>query len=224
LFEARGIRKTFPGGRTVLDGVSFALNSGEIAGLSGESGNGKTTLARILCGTVIPDAGQVSLDGTPLYGEDGYNRRAGRGIQLVFQQPFESLDPRQRVINAVAEPLLSGAGSAGKTQAFDKAEALLRDAGLEPGIFRRYPSQLSGGQAQRVVIARALTVSPRVLIADEATAMLDTLAQARIVELFRRLSSEQGIAVLFISHDRALIRAAAGCEYALNGGVLLRIW
>jgi ABC-type glutathione transport system ATPase component len=192
-----------------------------VVSISGKSGEGKSTIARILCGTVMPGEGKILFMGKSLFdGKGRYQRKAGRDIQLVFQQPYEALDPRQRVIDAVAEPLLIHRRRAKKGEAYAEAEKLLGQVRLESALYRRYPSQLSGGQAQRVVIARALTMNPRLLIADEATSMLDIPVQAQIIGIFRRMVQDKGISVLFISHDQTLVRAFAERGYILNGGTL----
>jgi peptide/nickel transport system ATP-binding protein len=230
MLEVSGLSKEFTGSagvRRVLDKVSFTIRRGEVVSISGKSGEGKSTIARILCGTIMPEEGELLFMGESLFdGKGRYQRKSGRDIQLIFQQPYEALDPRQRVMDAVAEPLMCASGArvhrraAKKGEAYAQAEKLLGQVRLESALYRRYPSQLSGGQAQRVVIARALTRNPRLLIADEATSMLDIPVQAQIIGIFRQLVQDKGISVLFISHDQALVRAFAERGYILNKGTL----
>jgi peptide/nickel transport system ATP-binding protein len=221
--EAAGLSKKFSGNsgdRQILDRVSFSIYPGEAVSISGKSGAGKSTIARLLCGTLLPDRGEILFRGEPLFDRKGhYRRKTGRNIQLVFQQSFEALDPRQHLIDAVAEPLMVHGRKTG-SEALSAAEEFLRQVRLDSSLYRRYPSQLSGGQAQRAVIARALTMAPSLLIADEATSMLDVPVQAQIIGIFRQLVQDRGISVLFISHDRALVRSFAGRGYILDGGNL----
>jgi ABC-type glutathione transport system ATPase component len=197
------------------------VGAGEIVGLTGQSGAGKSTIARLLCGALIADSGEARFEGEALIdGAQRYRRRIGRRIQLIPQQPFAALDPRQRLGDALMEPLLYHRLAKNRREAEEKALNLLEEVWLGEDILRRRPSQVSGGQAQRLVIARALAVQPRLLIADEATSMLDVSAQAQIIGIFRRLSVEQGISLLLISHDPALMRAAAKRRYHLEDGRL----
>jgi ABC-type glutathione transport system ATPase component len=227
MLEARELSKSFRHSRrreTPVAGVSFTLGDGEIVGLTGKSGAGKSTIARLLCGTLSADSGSVRFDGEVLI-EPGrrYHHGIGRRIQLIPQQPFAALDPRQRLGDALTEPLLCHKLAKNRRAAEERVRELLKQVWLEEDILMRLPSQVSGGQAQRIVIARALAVQPRLLIADEATSMLDVSAQAQIIGIFRRLAAEQGISLLLISHDPALMGAAAGRRYHLAEGRLEEI-
>ncbi|MDR2185872.1 MAG: dipeptide/oligopeptide/nickel ABC transporter ATP-binding protein [Treponema sp.] len=211
-------------GETPVAGVSFSVGDGEIVGLTGKSGAGKSTIARLLCGTLTADSGDVRFEGEVLIGAGKrYHHGLGRRIQLIPQQPFAALDPRQRLGDALTEPLLCHNLVKNRRDAEERVRELLKQVWLDEDILGRLPSQVSGGQAQRIVIARALAVEPRLLIADEATSMLDVSAQAQIFGIFRRLAGEQGISLLLISHDPALMRAAAKRRYHLAEGRLAEI-
>lgn len=222
MLEVFDIEKTFGKGRKtlrVLDGVSLTVGDGEKVALTGSSGIGKTTLARIITGAERPDAGSVLLDGKPLYGKKfAYDRKLGVKIQTVPQHPFASLDPMQKVGAGVSE-VFRAHMRAGVKESREAALRLLERVWLGGDIYDRYPSQISGGQAQRVAVAKALAVSPRVLIADEATAMLDAYQQAQVVSLLNDLAERDGLAVLFISHDAGLVNSFADRRYELYDGV-----
>lgn len=223
MLEVRDIEKSFGKGNKklrVLDGVSLTVSDGEKVALTGRSGIGKTTLARIITGAERPDAGSVLLDGKPLYGrKSAYDRKRGVKIQTVPQHPFASLDPMQKVGASVSE-VFRVHMRAGVRESREAAVRLLERVWLGSEIYDRYPSQISGGQAQRVAIAKALAVSPRVLIADEATAMLDAYQQAQVVSLLNDLAERDGLAVLMISHDARLVESFAACKYVLSDGKL----
>lgn len=173
-----------------VDGVSLTLRSGEALGIVGESGCGKSTLARLLQGLETPSAGSVSRPDGPL----------PRTIQMIYQNPLDSLDPRMPVGKQIVEPLvIHRIGTAADRQA--QLQALMAQVGLPADLASRFPAQLSGGQAQRVVIARALTLSPRILICDEPVAALDAPVARTIVALLDRLRTEREMGIVFISHD-----------------------
>lgn len=223
MLEVCGIEKSFgkgAGSVRVLDGVSLFADRGEKVGLAGKSGIGKTTLARIITGLERPDAGNVLLDGIPLYGcKFSYDRKRGVKIQTVPQHPFASLDPSQKVGAGVSEALRVHM-RVGVKESRDAAVRLLERVWLGSEIYDRYPSQISGGQAQRVAVAKALAVSPQVLIADEATAMLDAYQQAQVIALLNDLAERDGLSVLLISHDGKLTENFADRLYVLEGGKL----
>ncbi len=192
--------------RTVraVDGVSFALGHGEVLALVGESGCGKTTTALTVLGLVAPSAGVVRFEGRPLHAELRRDRGLRRAIQMVFQDPYESLNPRMRVGEIVAEPLVvHGLGTVAARAA--KVRAALEEVGLRPAedFANRLPHELSGGQRQRVVIAASLVTEPRLLVADEPVSMLDVSIRAEILGLLNELRRRRGISVLFITHDLA---------------------
>jgi oligopeptide/dipeptide ABC transporter ATP-binding protein len=211
LLEVGSLVKEFPARRRrerpvrAVDRVDFALEPGEVFGLVGESGSGKTTVARCILGLEQPTAGSIRYAGVDLAAADrGALRRARREMQLVFQQPAAALDPRMTLGQLVAEPLTThgiARGAALRT----RIEWLLGEVGLSTALLRRYPHELSGGQCQRVVIARALSTGPRLLVLDEPTSALDVVVQAQILNLLLALRNEHGLAFLLISHDLSVI-------------------
>jgi oligopeptide transport system ATP-binding protein len=190
-----------------VDDIDFNLSAGETLGVVGESGCGKSTLARALVGLQKVTAGAIEYQGRNLATlSEREWRPLRRDIQMVFQDSAASLDPRMTVGRAIVEPLqaLAPEMSAGERQS--RMEALLERVGLSSDFAQRYPQELSGGQAQRVCIARALIVRPRILICDEPVSALDVSVQAQIVNLLRELQQEQGLAMVFIAHDLAVVR------------------
>ncbi len=228
-----------------LRGVDFAVREGECVGLVGESGCGKTTLARILCGLAEPDAGSVLFRGREIARLRGPARREyRRSVQMVFQDPAASLDPLQRIGAAVAEPLevhrigrspcrapgtsfahppdggFPGSVARGANLRW-KAQALLAEVGLDPGWAGRLPRTLSGGQRQRVGIARALALNPALLICDEPVSSLDLSVQAQILNLLLELRRKRGMALLFISHNLITVGAIADRIAVMKSGAVV---
>jgi oligopeptide/dipeptide ABC transporter ATP-binding protein len=209
------VRYAAPGGRAhphaAVEGVSFTIEAGELPGLVGESGSGKTTLARAILQLVPLADGAVRWRGQRV---DRLNRREfrplRRELQLVFQDPAACLDPRMTISRSIAEPLralapgLAGAGQAARVR------ELMSEVGLQPALADRYPHQLSGGQLQRAVIARALIVGPRFIAFDEPVSALDVSVQGQVVNLLARIRRERGLSGLFISHNLAIV--ARLCE------------
>jgi peptide/nickel transport system ATP-binding protein len=174
-------------------------------GLVGESGSGKSTLGRIIAGLIAPSAGYAMLDGAPVRSESGRGHKLTTRIQVVFQDPFASLDPRMRIGDTIAEgPLVHGLVSGAEVE--DYVARWLATVGLDASAAGRFPHQFSGGQRQRVAIARALAMKPDVLVCDEPVASLDVSIQAQIINLFLRLRRELGLTMLFISHDLGVVR------------------
>ena len=205
-------------GRTVdaLRGVSLAVGRGEAVGLVGESGSGKTTLGRCVAGLEQVTSGTIRLEGRDAGAVDPQDARARRIVQVVFQDPFSSLDPRQRIGDALAEPLRYGGTS--KRDAQRRAAELLDLVGLPASYRRRRPDALSGGERQRVAIARALSVDPQLLVCDEPVSALDVSVQAQILKLFRSLRHDLGLSLLFITHDLAVVRQVVDTVHIMYRG------
>ena len=185
-----------------VDGVSLDIVRGETLGLVGESGCGKSTLGRMIAGILTPSSGTVAVDGAPVM-VDG--QKVDTRVQMIFQDPFASLDPRMRIGDIVAEgPLAHGLTTS--TERADYAAGYLERAGLDASLVRRFPHQFSGGQRQRIAIARALAMQPEVLVCDEPVASLDVSIQAQIINLFLALQRDLGLTLIFISHDLSVVR------------------
>jgi peptide/nickel transport system ATP-binding protein len=189
-----------------VDGVTFSLPAGEVLGVVGESGCGKSTLARLIMGLLPPTAGEVRVDGRSLTGMD--RRERARLIQPVFQDPFSSLNPRQRIRDIVGLPL-AAQGDLPKVRQADRVMEMLARVGISSEMAERRPAQLSGGQRQRVAIARALVLHPRIVVCDEPTSALDMSVQAQILNLLADLRRELGLTYLFISHNLAVVEHIA---------------
>ena len=193
-----------------VDGVSFTLRAGETLGVVGESGCGKSTLARAVLQLIPPDSGQVIWLGLDLTQQKQDEiRRARKGFQIVFQDPLASLDPRMPVGVSIAEPLRALQPGLSRTEIRDRVAAMMEKVGLDPAWINRYPHELSGGQNQRVGIARAMIVQPKMVVCDEAVSALDVSIQAQIVALIKSLQEETGLSLIFISHDLAVVRQLA---------------
>lgn len=220
LVTITGLKKYYPLPRTLrdiarlrpapvvraCDDVSLTIRSGETLGLVGESGSGKTTVGRLLLALERPDAGSIEFDGVDLFGLGRDElRRTRRRMQLVFQDPLSSLNPRHPVHQSVAHPLRTHGRVRNTAEALLAAIELLQQVGLPATIADRFPHELSGGQAQRVCIARAIALRPRLIVADEPTSALDVSVQAQILNLLKRLQKRLGIAYLFISHDLRVV-------------------
>ncbi|MBF8709157.1 ABC transporter ATP-binding protein [Pseudomonas putida] len=221
VLEARGLSKAFVGPdgrlRQVLDGVSLQLRAGQTLGVVGESGSGKSTLGRILLGLERPEQGSLQLAGQDwLALSAAQQRQARQGIQVVFQDPQASFDPRYTVLRVLAEAL----AHAGVPRALQRTEAaaLLERVQLPVGLLDRRPLELSGGQRQRIAIARALAMKPRVLVLDEPVSALDVSVQARILALLAELKAELNLACLFISHDLGVVEQVSDQVLVMQGG------
>jgi oligopeptide transport system ATP-binding protein len=237
LVEVRNLSKIFPQGEAAfggasrhevraVDDVSLDIHAGETLGLVGESGSGKSTLGRLILRLMEPTSGTVTFEGRDLLqNSHAEMRRARRHMQIIFQDPFSSLDPRMRVEDLIAEPMIihtstgedarapispndGGAGvpARAKVSIKERAEELLNAVGLDPSAMRRYPHEFSGGQRQRIVIARALALRPKFIVCDEPVSALDVSVGAQIVNLLAQLQRDFGLTYLFISHSMPVVR------------------
>ena len=190
-----------------VDDVSFEVAPGETLGLVGESGCGKTTVGRTLLRLIPATSGRVVFDGADVFGADAPTlRRLRREMQIVFQDPAGSLNPRMRVADIVAEPLIVHRVCESRDELRECVRTLLRTCGMPPGAAERYPHEFSGGQRQRIGIARALALRPRFIVCDEPTSALDVSIQSQILNLLKDLQKDFGLSYLFISHDMAVIQ------------------
>ncbi|MEU0464371.1 ABC transporter ATP-binding protein [Amycolatopsis sp. NPDC006131] len=223
-FTVRGRGGTRGGVVHALSDVSFDIRPRETLGVVGETGSGKSTLARSILQAPRPKAGSVRLRGVDLATVKGRRLAdARRHVQMVFQDPFGSLNPRWRVTDIVEEPMV-GYRTAPAAERRRRARDLLDLVGLNPDTFgRRRPHELSGGQCQRVAIARALALDPALIVCDEAVSSLDVLIQAQVLNLFERLRSELGLSYLFISHDLALVKQVSDRVGVMHLGQLCEI-
>jgi len=216
LLRADDLSRTFrvgsrfsPSRVSAVDRVSLELSAGESLGIVGETGCGKSTLARMLVGLERPDGGSLSYCGQDVTkGRRSDRRLLRQGVQMIFQDPYTSLDPRMTVLDLVAEPLAATRVATSRTRR-DRVAELLELVGLSTEMLTRYPHQFSGGQRQRIGIARALALDPKVLICDEPVSALDVSVQAQVINLLRDLQHRLGVALLFIAHDLSVVRHVA---------------
>jgi oligopeptide transport system ATP-binding protein len=230
LLEARNLRKTFPGpGGTfaigararvaAVDDVSLELAAGETLAIVGESGSGKTTLARMLLRLIEPDSGELRVEGRDFLAASGTDLRAlRREMQMVFQDPFASLDPRMRVGTIVGEPLEIHEPRLGRFERRDRVAEILRAVGMGEDALTRYPHEFSGGQRQRIGIARALVLRPRLVVADEPVSALDVSVGAQILELLQNLQRDFSLTYLLISHSLPVVAQLATRIAVMQGG------
>ncbi len=218
LVEIRNLTKIYPQGESVLSGkshsevravddVSLEVHASETLGLVGESGSGKSTLGRLLLRLIEPTSGSVRFEGRDLLAaRPGEMRRLRRDMQIIFQDPFASLDPRFRIEDIIAEPLLIHENGSSKGDIRSRVVELLRAVGLDESILQRFPHEFSGGQRQRIGIARALALRPKFIVADEPVSALDVSVGAQIVNLLAQLQRDFGLTYLFISHSMPVVR------------------
>jgi peptide/nickel transport system ATP-binding protein len=234
LVEIRNLTKTFAlsesafgvrsrGEVRAVDDVSLDIHEGETLGLVGESGSGKSTLGRLILRLSEPTRGAIHFDGKDLLAANGAELRSlRRNLQIIFQDPFGSLDPRFRVEDVIAEPLIIHESLSGEARSRRVAE-LLRAVGLDESAMPRYPHEFSGGQRQRIGIARALAMRPKFIVADEPVSALDVSVGAQIVNLLRQLQRDFGLTYLFISHSMPVVRYLATRIAVMYGGKVVEI-
>ncbi len=234
--EARELRKSYRRGGgvfsrdgegprfTAVDGVSLAVQRGETFAVVGESGCGKTTLARMLVRLIEPDFGELRFEGRDLLGLSGAELRAERRqMQMVFQDPFASLDPRMRVGEIAGEPLAIHHSELSKTERQDRTAAMLERVGLGADALKRYAHEFSGGQRQRIGIARALILRPKLVVADEPVSALDVSVGAQVLLLLQELQSEFGLTYIFISHSLPVVAQVATCIAVMRAGKFVEV-
>lgn len=228
LLDVDNLTKSFSSGRDWLGrktqwshavkGVSFTLNEGECLAVVGESGAGKSTVGRMVLRLIEPDSGSVTFDGIDVLAtKSGEMRKLRQRMQMIFQDPYSSLDPRMTIKDAVAEPLLIHTDKDRSTREREATE-LLDKVGIGSRYLGRYPAELSGGQLQRVAIARALTMKPSLIVCDEPVAALDVSVRAQVLNLLRDLQEELGLAYLFVCHDLALVEVIADRVMVMASG------
>ena len=222
IVSVRELTKTFSrpgqGKQTAVNGVSFDLRPGERLGIIGESGSGKTTVANLITRLLDADGGRILLDGEDITSVTGRDlRRVYRKIQMVFQTPAESFDPRRTLGDGVGESLRG----LSRREARQEAVRLMERCGLPGEFARRYPHEVSGGQCQRAAIARALAMGPKVLICDEATSALDVTVQAQVLEQLNSLRTEYGTALILITHNLGIVARYADEVKIMYGGKIV---
>ena len=218
MLAAKNLQKSFKKKPNAVRDVSFSLERGEALGLVGESGCGKSTLAKLVTRLLDADGGELYFEGEEISGKSKKALSAfRRKVQIIFQDPFSSFDPRMSVGASLAEPLLVD-GEKNKAKVRKRVELLLRSVDLPLELMRRLPHGLSGGECQRLAIARALGRDPQLLVCDEPVSSLDLLARAKVLNLFLKLQKERGISLLFVSHDLRVVRHLCDRVMVMKGG------
>ncbi|MDQ3621515.1 MAG: ATP-binding cassette domain-containing protein [Verrucomicrobiota bacterium] len=232
LLEVRNLRTWFPVRTGVfrrhtddvkaVDGVSFTVDAGTTVGLVGESGSGKTTIGRTILKLTPATGGEVRFDGRDLLPmSEAEFRPLRREMQMIFQDPFGSLNPRHTILQIVGEALEIHFPQMNKHIRGERVAELLRQVGLQPEMMQRYPHEFSGGQRQRIGIARALAVKPKFIVCDEPVSALDVSVQAQIVNLLQDLQAELGLTYLFIAHDLAIVEHVSDHVLVMHGGKIV---
>ena len=223
LLQVRALRKSF-GPVTAVASFDLAIRRGEVMGLVGESGSGKTTIGRLVLRLIEPTSGSVVFDGTDISALSGRQmRRIRKRMQIIFQDPFSSLNPHQSIGEAIEEPLIVHGLRRGRAGRQERVGELLSLVGLRPNQAGRYPHEFSGGQRQRIAIARALASEPDFIVADEAVSALDVSIQAQIINLLRELQQEFRLTMLFISHDLGVVRYLSDRTTVLYLGRIMEV-
>ena len=227
LVEMRGLRKQY-GALAAVDDVDLDVHAGETLAVVGESGSGKTTLTRLLLRLEEPSAGSVRFAGADLFAMSAVQlRKVRREMQVVLQDPYSSMNPRWRITDVVAEPLVTHErgmrGRHGRAKLRERVGELLAEVGLSPGMQDRYPHEFSGGQRQRISVARALAVRPRLVVLDEPTSALDVSVQAQVLELLADLQSRFGLTYLFVSHNLAVVQQIADRVAVMRAGQVVEL-
>jgi peptide/nickel transport system ATP-binding protein/oligopeptide transport system ATP-binding protein len=218
LLEVRDLTKHFPikrglilqrqiGAVKAVDGVSFDVAQGETLGIVGETGCGKSTTARLLCRLMDPTSGTITFDGREVGAHKGDDLKAlHRDMQMVFQDPYSSLNPRKSIGSIIADPYVIHKLYTGKGERKRRVQDLMERVGLNPEHYNRYPHEFSGGQRQRIGVARAIALEPKLLVADEPVSALDVSIQAQVLNLLRELQRDMGLTLIFIAHDLSVVR------------------
>lgn len=233
LVEVRNLTKVFSSAGTAfstpradvraVDDVSLEIHAGETLGLVGESGSGKSTLGRLILRLIEPTSGSIRFDSRDLLSASGREMRAlRRDMQIIFQDPFGSLDPRMRIADLIAEPLIIH-GQGRRTELKTRVAELLRIVGLDESAGKRYPHEFSGGQRQRIVIARAFALRPKFIVCDEPVSALDVSVGAQIVNLLAQLQKDFGLTYLFISHSMPIVRYLSTRIAVMYRGKILEV-
>ena len=221
MLQVQNVSKSYASGsknrEQILSDVELSIAENETVAFLGKSGSGKSTLAEIICGLTPPDSGNVFWQNEPLYGKNmRYDRKRASHIKMITQQPISAFDPKQSFRSALIEVSTASDRTCSKQEALKRIYRIFETVGLERDLLSRKPSAVSGGQAQRAAIARALVTDPKLLICDEATAMLDLTAQAKVINLIKKIKEERGLSVLLITHDKALAEALGDRSYIIE--------
>lgn len=228
LLEVKGLKKHFPilsgllrrptGEVRAVEDVDLTLSRGEVLGLVGESGSGKSTVGRCIMGLISPTAGQILFEGKPIL---GICKERCREVQMIFQDPYASLNPRKTVLQTVGEALSYHRLVSSQAELEETVAATLQKVGITSDAMKRYPHQFSGGQQQRICIARAIAMRPKLVICDEVVSALDVSIQAQILNLLLELKENSGFSYLFISHNLAVVRYVADSIAVMHQGKIV---